>query len=196
MAEASRASPVASDGAHDDPVAVRRAARLRVLGSVVRVGLVTGLLCVVYVVAPLDRQDGVAWQLAASLLVLAVVVGWQIVAVMRSPFPRLRAVEAVAVSVPLLVLLFASAYVVMSGADAASFTEPLTRLDAVYFAVTVLATVGFGDISPTTEVSRAAVTVQMFADLVLVGVIAKVLLGAVQRRQEVLATNGGPEGRG
>jgi hypothetical protein len=34
----------------------------------------------------------------------------------------------------------------MERASAASFTEPLTRTDALYFSVTVFSTVGFGDI--------------------------------------------------
>jgi voltage-gated potassium channel len=193
MAEICRAPPAVSDESHDGPVADRRKTRRRLLGSIVRVGLLTALLCTLYAVAPLDRQGaGIARQMASSLLVLAAVVAWQIIAVMRSPYPRLRAVEAVAVSVPLLIILFASAYVAMSGADERSFTEHLTRLDAVYFTVTVLATVGFGDISATTAASRALVTVQMLADLLLIGVIAKVLLGAVQRRRRALTTKAQP----
>jgi voltage-gated potassium channel len=198
MAEIWRAPPVASDEAHGDSAADRRQTRRRLLGSIVRVGLLTALLCTLYAVVPLDRQGGgIAGQMASSLLVLAAVVAWQIIAVTRSPYPGLRAVEAVAVSVPLLIFLFASAYVVMSGADEGSFSEHLTRIDAVYFTVTVLATVGFGDISATTEASRAVVTVQMLADLVLVGVIAKVLFGAVQQRRRALTTNAQPppEGR-
>ncbi|HEU4348552.1 MAG TPA: potassium channel family protein, partial [Actinoplanes sp.] len=105
-----------------------------------------------------------------------------------SSYPRLRAVEAVAVSVPLLVLLFASAYFVTGQIQPESFTEPLSRIDAVYFTVTVFATVGFGDISARTEAARILVTVQMAADLVFIGFVAKVLIGAVQRRQDALST--------
>ena len=50
--------------------------------------------------------------------------------------------------VPLFLLLFASTYFLMERASAASFTQPLTRTDALYFTVTVFSTVGFGDISP------------------------------------------------
>jgi voltage-gated potassium channel len=165
-----------------------RRRRRGVLGSIVRVGLVTATLCAVYANAPLDRplNGGVGLRMALSLLVLAALVAWQVVAVSRSPHPGLRAVEAVAVTVPLLILMFASAYVVMSSADGESFTQALTRTDAVYFAVTVLATVGFGDIAPKTAAARVVVTVQMLADLVLIGVIARVLFGAAQQRRQTL----------
>jgi voltage-gated potassium channel len=114
------------------------------------------------------------------------VVGWQLRSVSRSPYPTLRGVEAVAVSVPLLVLTFAAAYLGAGFADPAGFTERLSRIDAVYFAVTVFTTVGFGDIAPRSETARLLVTLQMVVDLVMVGLIAKVLVGAVRQRRNAL----------
>ena len=62
-----------------------------------------------------------------------------------------------------------------------SFTQPMNKVAGVYFSVTVLATVGFGDISPVTDTARILVTVQMVLDLVLIGAAVK-LLGASARR--------------
>jgi voltage-gated potassium channel len=169
--------------------------RRQALLAILRVAVVTTVLCVLYVLAPLDgrSEDAFALRIAVSLVVLAVVVMWQIIAVMRSPYPRLRGIEGAAFSVPLLILLFASAYVSMSTIDAGSFTSPLSKVDSVYFTVTVFATVGFGDIVPKTEIARILVTIQMIADLVLIGVLAKVLLGAVQQRRRILDTAGEEE---
>jgi voltage-gated potassium channel len=171
----------------DSPVD-RRRMRRRILGSVLRVVVVTGTLLVVYATAPIgQRPDGsIAVQLGVALLVLVVVLGWQIHSVTRSPYPTLRGVETVCVSVPLLVLSFAATYFGLAQAHQSSFTESLSRVDGVYFAVTVLATVGFGDIAPTSETARLLVTLQMIVDLVLVGLIAKVLVGAVRHRREAL----------
>jgi hypothetical protein len=69
-------------------------------------------------------------------------------------------------------------------ASAASFTEPLTRTDALYFTVTVFSTVGFGDITARSEAARVVLIVQMLADLALLGAGIRVLLGAVQRGRE------------
>ena len=78
--------------------------------------------------------------------------------ILRSRFPDLRAVEALATSIPLFLLLFASTYVVLAAISASDFSEPLTRTDALYFTVTVFSTVGFGDITAKTEAARLVVT--------------------------------------
>ena len=85
---------------------------------------------------------------------------------------------------PLYLVLFASTYFVMERTSAASFTEPLTRTDALYFTVTVFSTVGFGDITAKSEVARVVLIVQMLADLALLGVGIRVLVGAVQRGRQ------------
>ena len=69
----------------------------------------------------------------------------------------------------------------LSATDPGAFTEPLSRVDTLYFVVTVFATVGFGDISPVSEVARVLVTVQMVGDLILIGLVLRVFLTAVDR---------------
>jgi voltage-gated potassium channel len=182
-------------GSTPSPSRPRLGARRQALASLLRVAVVTTVLCILYVFAPMDgrSEDAFALRLVVSLVVLMVVVTWQIIAVTRSPSPRLRGIEGVAFSVPLLILVFASAYVSMSTIDAGSFTAPLSKVDSVYFTVTVFATVGFGDITPKTEIARILVTIQMIADLVLIGVLAKVLLGVVQQRRRILDSAGEEE---
>ncbi|MEU4376809.1 potassium channel family protein [Pseudonocardia alni] len=106
---------------------------------------------------------------------------------MASDVPRLRAFQAVAVGLPTFLLLFAATYVVIASTYPDSFSETLSRTDALYFAVTVFATVGFGDITPLSEVTRIVTTIQMIAGLVVVGLVARIVLSAVQvaeRRRE------------
>jgi voltage-gated potassium channel len=164
----------------------RRRARRRVMRSIARTFVVTGAMVAFYVMAPLDQRPAgaVAVRLLLELIALVLVLVWQIRSVGRSPHPVLRGVEALAVSVPLLVLTFAATYIVVDHNSPGSFTEALSRLDAAYFAVTVLATVGFGDIAPVTEVARSLVMSQMLVDLAFVGLVAKVLVGAVRRRRD------------
>src|SRR5438094_848942 len=45
----------------------------------------------------------------------------------------------------------------------------------------VFATVGFGDISPVSDVARVLVTVQMVGDLVVIGLVLRLFLTAVDR---------------
>ena len=64
---------------------------------------------------------------------------------------RLRVVETLSLSVPLFLLAFAALYFVTAYDTPASFSEALSRTDALYFTVTVFASVGFGDIAPVSE---------------------------------------------
>ena len=160
-----------------------RARRRLAVSSVLRSLLVSCALVVVYALLPMDRpvDAATAAELALGLSAVGLLLAWDLREIARSSRPRLRAIETLATVVPLFLLLFSAAYFLMDQGGTGSFSQPMTRADAVYLTVTVFATVGFGDITPVTEVARVVVTVQMLADLVIVGLVAKVLLGAVQQ---------------
>ncbi|GAA2137621.1 potassium channel family protein [Nocardioides koreensis] len=161
------------------------AERRHALVSLARSLLVAGGIVVGYFVLPMTRLDGDSLlRLLAGLALIAALLAWQIRQITRSAYPRLRAVETLSVTLSLFFAVFATAYHVMSVDDPASFTEPLTRLDAAYFTVTVFATVGFGDIAATTETARAVTTTQMLGDLVLVGLVAHAVVEAVRTGME------------
>lgn len=83
---------------------------------------------------------------------------------------------------PLFLLLFAATYFVMAQADANNFSAgTLTRTGALYFTVTIFATVGFGDITATSEAAQLLVTAQMILDLIVLGLGIQVFVGAVRR---------------
>ena len=140
----------------------------------------------IYYLLPLDRTS--SWA-AVTMLVIGLVlfiglIAFQVRSIVRSRFPALRAIEALATSVPLFLLLFASVYVVMATISASNFSEPLTHTDALYFTVTVFSTVGFGDIAAKTEAARLVVTSQMIADLLIIGLGLRVIVGAVTRSRQ------------
>jgi voltage-gated potassium channel len=171
-----------TDTAHEaGSLRVRRvvATLLRALGSTV--GLVA-----IYYLLPLDRTSIplAVGMLAVGLLALGGLVAFQVRSIIRATFPALRAVGALATSVPLFLLLFAGTYYVMGGISEANFSEPLTRTDALYFTVTVFATVGFGDIVATTEGARVVVMGQMVAGIVIIGLGARIIVDAVKRGQQ------------
>jgi len=142
----------------------------------------SGLLLLAYYRAPLDRPLGrsTLWLFLLALLLFVGVMAVELRGILRSDQPRLRAVRAVGLGLPLLLVVFASTYCTIAGQQPGAFTEPLSRTDGIYFTVTVFATVGFGDIAPVSELARVVVTIQMLVGLVAVGVIAKLVLGAVQ----------------
>jgi hypothetical protein len=171
-------SPVASTA---------RFARRPLVRTLARALLTSTLVVALYFLLPLrpDRPASYLW-LCGGLLLVGVLVVWQVLQIIAARHPRLRAIEAVATTLPLYLILFATGHYLLGQNQPGSYSQPLSRMDALYFVVTVFATVGFGDIVPTSETARIVTTVQMVVNLVFVGVIARVLLGAMQeglRRQ-------------
>ena len=159
-----------------------------------RVAGSTACLVAIYYLLPLDHA--LAWAAAIILVVgLVLLVGLiavQVRLITAHPYPGVRAVEALATSIPLFLLLFASTYVFMANVSASNFGERLTHTDALYFTVTVFSTVGFGDITAKSEAARLVVTGQMFSDLIVLGLGLRIIVGAVSRgRQRQLGDGGG-----
>jgi voltage-gated potassium channel len=153
-----------------------------ILGTALRSTVTASVLVVVYYLAPLDRSltAGTVLLLGGALLLFAVFVAFAVRDILRSKHPRLRAIRALVVGVPMLVVVFAATYFTVASQQPGAFSEALNRTDGLYFTVTVFATVGFGDITPVTELARVLVTIQMLVGVLTVGVVAKIVFGAVQ----------------
>ena len=157
-----------------------------IVWTVLRIaGSITALVAVYYLL-PLDRSStgGAVTTLVIGLVGFIALVAFQVRSIIASAFPGLRAIEALATSVPLFLLLFAGSYVVMAAMSAGNFGGRLTHTDGLYFTVTVFSTVGFGDITAKTQSARLVVTGQMIADLVILGLAVKVIVGAVTRHRQ------------
>jgi voltage-gated potassium channel len=146
-------------------------------------------LLTLYYLAPLDGPLDISTLIgfALGLVAFTLVIIWQVRAIASSDAPRLRTVRAVVIGVSTLLVVFAATYSVISNSRPDSFSEPLSRTDALYFTVTVFATVGFGDIAPRTDLARIVTMVQMITGLIAVGLLGKIVLAAMQkglRRQE------------
>ncbi|MEV0415467.1 potassium channel family protein [Streptomyces sp. NPDC050448] len=163
---------------------------LRVLASV-------ATLVTLYYLGPLDHSSmstAVAI-LLTGLVGFVVLVAVQVRSILRSQYPALRAVEALAVSIPFFLLLFAAAYVAMAAQSPGSFGRNLSHTSGLYFAVTVFTTVGFGDITAKSGAAQLAVTVQMLTDLIVFGLVIKVIVDAARRgRERMHATAAAPPG--
>lgn len=168
------------------PPTERLSARRRswlITRGLIRAAATTALMVLLYYTLPLDRRTHsyLILALVLGIVLLVVTIGWQVRTIVRAAHPAIRATQALATTVPLFLLVFAWSYLILAVQDSATFSEPLSRTDALYFTVSVFATVGFGDITPQSQTVRLIVTAQMLLDLVVLGVGIKVILGAVQR---------------
>jgi hypothetical protein len=151
----------------------------------------TTLLVAAYYLLPLDHvsSDGSILVLAVGMIAVIAIVAWEVRSILTSPYPGIKAVEALAMAAPLFLLLFAAAYYLVERATPSSFSQALSRTDALYFTVTTFSTVGYGDITAKSGGARILVIFQMLADLIILGVGIKVLFGAVQLGRQRLPTN-------
>jgi voltage-gated potassium channel len=157
--------------------------RSQVVQTGIRALITATLLVFLYFVTPVEHRphQSVFLRLGVALAVFVVILVNEIRLISGHDRPMLRATVAMATIIPLFIVLFAWIYLTMARADPAAFGVPLSRISALYFTVTVFSTVGFGDITAKTDVARLVVTVQMLADLAVVAVVIRLILGAAAR---------------
>lgn len=119
---------------------------------------------------------------AVTLMVLLFMRGLRTVP--RASRPLLRTVSMLVVFLELFILLFAYVYLSLEVTTPGSVPGIVTHLDAVYFTVTMLATVGFGDITPESQVARSIATFQMLVNLLLLGAVVRVGVSVGKRAAE------------
>jgi voltage-gated potassium channel len=165
-----------------------RRERIRIIGgAALRTGLGIAFLLLVFMLIPARLQASLLLFLIAVLGVIALYT-WhfrlQFRRIRKATYPGIQATEALLLTGALFLTTFAAFYVVLSGENPEAFNTNVTHLSALYFTVTVFATVGFGDIVAVSDLARTLVTIQMLLGLGFLAVIAKVFFGYVRRVRE------------
>lgn len=176
-----------------EPAGLRRS-QLRAYGlAIVRTSV--GLLFIgwLYSLTPEDVRPSML--LPASLLVIGAIVyllvlRWQVSRILRSQFPGILAGEALILSAAIFLTIFGVVYMVINSGNPQSFTEPLTHFTALYLSVTILSTVGFGDVTAVTDAARTVVMIQMILTLGFLAVTFRVFARAASRAQQSRSQDG------
>lgn len=149
-----------------------------------------GLLAVVamlllYAFIPEPTGDDPPWLVFLSVAVVLVVYSaaavWSLLYINKSTHPMRAGFTLLAVMVTSMVVIFALTYLSLSIDNPANFNTELDKISALYFTMTILSTVGFGDIVATANPSRIAVMIQMVVGLSLITALARVLVEAARR---------------
>jgi voltage-gated potassium channel len=127
------------------------------------------------------REESWAIMFSLGIVVLAVLIILAVRMLLNSgEFVRLRA----------LVLLLTLTVLFFSWMDASvaalpgQFTELHDKTDALYFNISTLATVGFGDVHAAGQLARAAVTLQIVFNLVFLGAAVSLISGYFRTRAQ------------
>jgi voltage-gated potassium channel len=155
----------------------RRARRLRS-----RIGQLVLLLAIYYLV-PIRETTSVPDQVmrgGLALVVLVAVVTWITREVVRQSSQRAAEVnqDRLLLLVVVGLLFFALVDLVVARAGPSAFVGLETKTDALYFALTTLATVGFGDVHAEGQVARVLLIIQMIFNVVVLTRAAQVLLAS------------------
>ncbi|WP_165977280.1 potassium channel family protein [Nonomuraea diastatica] len=148
---------------------------LRTAGAIM---VIVGLYFVVPMPWAQAEADRTALRAVVCLAGLAVVTWLLTRQVKRALRPDRLVAEQMAVLltiVTVVVVFFAAAYLVMAD----QFTGIRTRLDALYFSVTTLGTLGYGDVVPVGQGAKVAVIVQVVFDLIIVTSALTIVVGGV-----------------
>ncbi|MFJ8626544.1 ion channel [Kitasatospora sp. NPDC093550] len=146
------------------------------------------LLMVGYFTLPLgwlgEHRPVLSWALFVCALVgLTWLLLVKIAGVLRGT--ARRPVVWLAFLISLALTVFSATYYVL-GSHKAEFAGLETRLDALYFTVVTLATVGYGDITPSGQTARFVVVLQIGYNFVFLaaaaGTASRAIRGNVERR--------------
>jgi hypothetical protein len=77
---------------------------------------------------------------------------------------------------------YAGSYRNLSLCDPASFNAPLSTIDALYFSLTTLTTVGYGDLVPRSQTARIIVSTQLLLTIVFAIVIVGTVVAILGQR--------------
>ena len=146
---------------------------------------VAGLLAL-YAVIPVPGQREPLWfTMVMALGGLALLAYAFITLAQRAQ----RSTDDTAIRLEALVAVLYAFVVFMSlvylglASSSGQFDELHTRIDALYFTMSTIATVGFGDVHATGQASRLVVTLQIFLDLIFVGLVARIILPSLARQR-------------
>lgn len=155
-----------------------------ILRTVLRVAVTLTLLFTAYALLPARNDANWVKVLVFAVVMVTIVflIVHQIRSILGSDHPGLRAAEILATLVGVVLVIFSIVYLSMSHSNAQMFSTPLDHISALYFTVVVFSTVGFGDIVAKTDSARLVVTIQILLDIAFIGLVVRLVTGAVQRR--------------
>jgi hypothetical protein len=150
----------------------------------VRLGVLSGGLLVMYFVVPATPRLPAGAVVARSVVTLLIfaLLGFLIVRQLRLEVdrgPDYR-IDGLVASVMAVIVVFSLAYYVTAERDPSQIAGLHTRIDALYFTVSTLATVGFGDVHATGQAARVMVLLQMFFNVVFITTAATLLSGRIK----------------
>jgi hypothetical protein len=154
----------------------------RLLRDLVVIGLAVVAYFVVPVVGEFDRNAVVR----AAVTVLCIgsvgaIVIWQVQLQVEDPSRR---VDGLLLALVLGVLVFALVFYRLQISDPGQIAGLSTRVDSLYFTMSTLLTIGYGDVHAVGQLARVLVLIQMIFNVVVIATAASTLASRVRANAE------------
>lgn len=133
-------------------------------------------------------MDGARWILSAGIGLLATFIAVpyavrRVIKISVATHPLAEALAVISLMVSMIIVGFAAGYYNMA-IRTDQFPGIHTKLDALYFTIVTIGTVGYGDITPTGQGARALVSTQIMINLTLIGTVIRLLGRAASDRRQ------------
>lgn len=156
----------------------------RALRAVVAVALAL----TVYFVVPVETHDrDLAVRLMVSLLALGLLTAGVIWQVMRHVEDPGRQIDGLLLALVVAVLAFALAFFRLEAVDPGQIPGLATRVDALYFTMTTLLTIGYGDIHAAGQGARVLVLIAMVFNVAVIATAVSTVTSRVRKHAEEVA---------
>jgi voltage-gated potassium channel len=135
-----------------------------------------------YFLVPVSPGDAPVGELIGLAIGVASVaaVAWVIFSETRRANKRLKPIHLL-LAFELVLVVFSLGYYLLATSHPDQFVGLHTRLDALYFSLTTMSTVGYGDIHAAGQAARTIVTVQLAFNLVFIASLVALLQDQVRR---------------
>jgi len=153
---------------------------------------VLGMLVVFYTV-PVSTDESTGRVVISMLLTLAGVaaLAWGIIEQVRRQLrSRSEDIHTLLLLLPLVAMVFALGFFVLDVHSPSQLSGLSTRTDALYFTLSTLTTVGYGDIVAEGQLARGLVILQLVFNAVFVGAAASTVVGSIRNRAPIWEEDG------
>ena len=152
----------------------------------VRLSAILAIVLVLYFTVPVSFEisSNDVVQLIVSLTALGLLAATVLVEVRHQLIDDSRRIDGLVIALMIAVLGFALGFYVLAQRNPDQIVDLHTRIDALYFTMATLLTIGYGDVHATGQAARTLVLIQMVFNVVIVATAASTITTRIRTQAE------------
>lgn len=141
-------------------------------------------MLVAYYAVPISERGGELVVGLVVAIVAVVLVAWAILGQYRRQLQgeEVASLQSLALLAVLAVSLFSLGFLLLQDASPEEFVGLVTKTDALYFSLSSISTVGYGDVHAAGQTARVLVSVQLVFNLIFLAALGSIFTGRLRER--------------